>query len=414
MTAAILSTGTEVTRGELINTNAAWLAERLTSLGFEVREHVSVDDHTGRIIDALRRLCEQHAVVVCTGGLGPTSDDLTSEAVARVAGVPLVRDDQVVRHLEHWYASRGRVMPEPNRKQADFPRGAHVLPNEVGTAPGFAVTIGNCVCACLPGVPAEMKPMFDASVVPLIAASAEHTMHQLHIRTFGLPESTVAQRIADIERQHPEVTVGYRARFPEVEVKVLAHAASQSQAQANAEHVMRLIRERLGDHVYGGRYDSLASVVGRVLREQNKTLALAESCTGGLVGAMLTEVAGASAYFASSAVTYTNAAKTRMLGVPEARLKAHGAVSAEVAHDMAAGVLETSGADIAVAITGIAGPEGGTDDKPVGLVWFGVAQRGLVTQTVSHRFHGDRGRIRTHAAHTALDLLRRALQAASG
>ncbi|MGB5265065.1 MAG: CinA family nicotinamide mononucleotide deamidase-related protein, partial [Polyangiales bacterium] len=364
MTAAVLSIGTELTRGELVNTNAAWLGEELTKLGFDVVEHATVDDRLERIVTLIRRFAETNRVVVVTGGLGPTSDDLTTMAAAAAAGVELRRDEGVVEGIRQKFQAFGRVMPESNAKQGDFPEGAHVLPNSVGTAPGFALSLGEARFFFVPGVPREMKHIFHESIVPAIAALAEPRTHQVHIRTFGMTESGVAQTLAGLEQKHGGLTLGYRAHFPEIEVKVHVRADSAPEAERRSESIADEVRALLGDAVFGGRADSFAEAVGRALRDKGKTLAVAESCTGGRVGEMLTRVPGASNYLLLDAVVYANSAKEAVLGVGQEILRAHGAVSAETAAAMAEGALRVAGADIAVSITGIAGPNGGTEDKP--------------------------------------------------
>ena len=412
MTAAVLSIGTELVRGELVNTNGAWLGEQLTALGFHVSEHVTVADDLDDIVAAILRLSRQVGVVVATGGLGPTSDDKTQEAAARALGVGLRRDDATLEKIRRRWAAFGREMPVSNEKQAEFPEGAEIIPNPVGTAPGFVIRIGDCRLFFLPGVPKEMTHLFTESVVPAIAAMGERTTHQVHLRTFGQTESQVGDLLDGIERDHEGVTLGYRAHFPEIEVKILARAENASDAEAKAREVADAVRARLGETVYGERNDTFAGAVGSILRATRKTLAIAESCTGGLVGAMVTSVPGSSDYLLLDAVTYSNAAKTKLLGVNNECLRAHGAVSQECAAAMAEGALRVSDADIAVSITGIAGPGGGTEAKPVGMVWFGVAQKNEPTFTKMRRLPGDRERIRTLAAYVALSLVSRAAKGA--
>ena len=409
MTAAVLSIGTEITRGELVNTNAAWLGEELTRLGFEVIEHVTVDDDLDRIVTVVRRLSELHRIVVATGGLGPTSDDLTTEAVARAGGVGLRRDEEVVENIRKRFETFGRVMPESNAKQADFPHGAEVLPNPVGTAPGFAVTLGRSRLFFLPGVPREMKHVFAEAIVPKIATLARPRTHQVHIRTFGMSESGVAQALRGLEDENDGLTLGFRAHFPEIEVKVHVRKDTQAEAERQATRIAAQVRAILGDAVFGGRADSFAAVVGNLLRDAGKTLAVAESCSGGQVGQMLTRIPGASEYLLLDAVVYANTAKAAVLGVSEEVLRTHGAVSAEAAVAMAEGALAVAGADLAVSITGIAGPSGGTDEKPVGTVWFGLAQKGQPTLTRHRSLPRGRDRVQVLSAYVALELVRRAL-----
>jgi nicotinamide-nucleotide amidase len=409
MTASVLSIGTELTRGELVNTNAAWLGEELTKLGFEVVEHATVDDDLDRIATLILRFAITERVVVVTGGLGPTSDDLTTEAAAKAAGVGLVRDEGVVEGIRQKFKLFGRVMPESNAKQGDFPEGAEVLPNPVGTAPGFALSIAGCSFFFVPGVPREMKHIFNESIVPAVSELAERRTHQEHVRTFGMTESGVAQALAGLEKEHPGLTLGYRAHFPEIEVKVHVRADSASEAAARAAAIADQAREILGGAVFGGRDDSFPEVVGNALRAHGKTLAVAESCTGGRVGEMLTRIPGASDYLLLDAVVYANSAKEAVLGVSPAVLEAHGAVSGETAAAMAEGALRVADADIAVSITGIAGPGGGTEDKPVGTVWFGLARKGEATVTKHRKLPWGRDRVQTLSAYVALELVRRAV-----
>jgi nicotinamide-nucleotide amidase len=409
MLAAVLNIGTELTRGELVNGNAAWLSERLTELGIEVIEHAVVADDSERIGATLARFGREVKLVVCTGGLGPTSDDLTAQAVAALLALPLDRHEPTLARIRERYRRIGRDMPAPNTKQADLPRGARVLDNDEGTAPGFALQIGAARCFFFPGVPREMRHLFERYLVPELAPELRRTSHQVHIRTFGLRESEVAERLADIDvggaRHRPDVTIGYRAHFPDIEVKVLARAADESSARAVAEEVAREVSARLAPYAYGGRDDSFAAYVGRLLAARGLKLAVAESCTGGLIGKLLTDAAGSSAFMLLDVVAYANVAKRDVLGVSADLLERHGAVSAETALAMAEGALARAGADLAVATTGIAGPTGGSADKPVGTVWFAVARRGEKTQTERRVLPGDRERIRTLAAYVALQLV---------
>lgn len=409
MTAAVLSIGTELTRGELVNTNATWLGEELTELGFDVVEHATVDDDLERIVTLIRRFAETHKVVVATGGLGPTSDDLTTAAVAKAAGVSLLRDEGVVEEIRRKFQTFGRVMPESNAKQGDFPENADVLPNPAGTAPGFAIDLGKARLFFVPGVPREMKHIFAESIRPAIAGLAERRTHQIHIRTFGMTESGVAQALDGLEEAHSGLTLGYRAHFPEIEVKVHVRASSPAEAEREAQAITAKVHTLLGHAVFGGRDDSFPAVVGQVLRDRGKKLAVAESCTGGRVGEMLTRVPGSSDYLLLDAVVYSNSAKEAVLGVNPEILRDYGAVSSETAAAMAEGALRVADADIAVSITGIAGPGGGTEDKPVGTIWFGLAQRDQPTVTRHRKLPWGRDRVQALSAYVALEMVRRAV-----
>jgi len=406
MPAAILSIGTELTRGELVNTNATWIAERLTANGFEVATIETIPDTRATIVETLWRIAARHRVVVCSGGLGPTTDDLTTSCAAEAGGLPLIRHEPSLEAIRRRFAVLGREMTASNAKQADFPEGAEVLPNPIGTAPGFMLKLGGSRLFFTPGVPAEMKRMFDEQILPRIAHLASNDSVQLHLKTFGQTESRIGEMLAGIEEAFPGVTIGYRAHFPEIEVKVHARAKNKTDAQALADAATREVRLRLGELVYGeGATDSFPAAVGRALRKRGLTLAAAESCTGGLVGHLLTSIAGSSEFLLLDAVTYANSSKTAVLGVDPELIRAHGAVSGECAAAMAQGARRVAGSDLAVSITGIAGPSGGTDTKPVGLVYFAVASAEGVTVKERQFGGADRNRIQTLAAWSALALV---------
>lgn len=407
MTAAVLCIGTELTRGELLNSNAHWLAEELTRIGLEVTALDCVDDDRARIEAALRRLSSDNRVLVCTGGLGPTTDDITTECAARVAGVGLWRDPESLAHIEALLSRYGRKLAASNAKQADFPVGSRVLANPNGTAPGFRLQLGGAVAYFMPGVPREMKAMFEASIAPELSGLISEPRHQIVLRTFGLPESEVNDRLAGVEQAHG-VVIGYRASLPEIEVKVLAKAATLADAQAVARRAADEARARLGDCVYAEGFGSLPDSVGAALAARGQTLALAESCTGGLAAELVTRTPGASRYFVGGVVVYANHAKTELLGVPAELIAEHGAVSEPVARAMAEGVRARLGADFGLAFTGIAGPDGGSAEKPVGLVHWAVASASG-TQAHSRVFIGDRQAIRRRAVFAGFDTIRRGL-----
>lgn len=409
MTAAVLCIGTELTRGELLNTNAGWLAEATTRIGLEVTALDCVDDDRARIEACLRRLASEHRVLLCTGGLGPTTDDLTTECVAKVAGLPLVRDRASLDFIEQLLARFGRKMAESNAKQADFPAGARILPNLRGTAPGFHIRLLRASAYFMPGVPGEMKAMFESSVAPELGALVGEPRHQIVLRTFGLPESEVNDRLAGVEDSFG-VLIGYRATLPEIEVKVLARAKSPDEARGIARKAADEARARLGRYVYAEGTGSLPESVGALLIARGLTLAVAESCTGGLAAELLTRTPGSSRYFLGGAVAYANHAKTRLLGVPAPLIAERGAVSTEVARAMAEGARRALGADFGLAFTGVAGPDGGTEQKPVGLVHWAVAGE-AGTDAWQRVFAGSREQIRRRAVFAGLDSVRRALGA---
>jgi nicotinamide-nucleotide amidase len=403
---AIACFGTELTRGELVNTNAAWLSESLTSAGLRVTECVVVDDDEARMIRTLGRLGSEVDAIVCTGGLGPTTDDMTTAAVANLLGVELVRDAAVLESIRQRFERVGRTMSPSNAKQADFPAGARILPNAEGTAPGFESAIGGARAFFMPGVPREMKAMFRDSVLPQLRRESAITSHQIHLRTFGFPESVVGEKLAGIEAANPGVILGYRAHFPEIEVKVFAASSSQAEAQVLSARVADEVRARLGDCVFGGKEDTFGGAVLRELKTRKLTLAIAESCTGGLTSHLLTREAGASEALIATIVPYANAAKVSILGVSPDTIAAHGAVSAEVACELAEKVRLSLGADIGLGITGIAGPDGGSDAKPVGTVHIATATKSATHHEV-RLFAWHRGFVQLIAAYAGLEMVRR-------
>lgn len=406
MTVAILCIGTELTRGEIENTNATWLARALTAAGVEVGTVEVVPDDREQLIAVLRRLGDAHSQIISTGGLGPTTDDLTSTCVAAAADVPLIRDEASLALITERMTRFGRVITASNAKQADFPAGATVIPNANGTAPGFAVRIGKAQAFFMPGVPSEMGPMFEELILPQIAR-AEDAPVQIRLRTFGLPESAVNDRLDGVEAEHG-VTLAYRAHLPEIEVKVAARAENPTRSADRARRAADAIHEKLGDAVFAEGQTELWDVVVEMVRAREWRLGTAESCTGGLVAQLITSSAGVSDCFAGGVVSYSNDVKASLLHIDPEMIETEGAVSEAVARAMAEGARRALGVDVAIALTGIAGPGGGTADKPVGLVHYACA---LPTHTAhrSHVFTGRRWQIRRRSAFAALDLARHEL-----
>ncbi len=403
MVAAIVTIGTELTRGEVSDTNAPWLAARLTSLGFEVHEIVCVDDDIPRVREVLQRLGRTMPVVVVTGGLGPTTDDVTVVAAAEAAGVPVARDIAVLAHVQRRYGPR--TPGAMQEKLADIPRGAEVLGHTEGSGPAFRLAVGGADCYFLPGAPEEMARVFDDVLARRLIPLAVPRSYQVVLRTYGLSEGSLGERLSDIEATVPGVTVRYQNSPPEVDVKVLARGDDAISARSRAAQAAAGVRARLGDVVFGEGDEPYAAVVGRGLRARGFTLAVAESCTGGLVGTMLTAVPGSSDYLLLDAVTYSNAAKESVLDVPSEVLRAHGAVSSECVRAMAEGVRRLTGADLAVSISGVAGPGGGTADKPVGRVYLALS-RAHGTEVIERNYPGDRATVQRSAAYEALSLIR--------
>lgn len=413
MRAALLSTGTELVRGELVNSNAAWLGAELSALGVEVTEHVAVGDDRADIVGALTRLRAGNDWVICTGGLGPTTDDLTAECAAHAFGTHLARSSDAYTQVEARFRAMGRPeVSASNAKQADLPVGSEVLENAYGTAPGFACRSGEHTAFFLPGPPKEMMLMFVQHLVPRARLRAKHTHLLGVLHVFGVPESTLGDLCSPLEAEFPGLLVGYRARVPVVDVKLQVTGDSEPQAQAVLQAAMARVRGLLGDKVYGENGVSLAEAVLAEFRTRGLTLSLAESCTGGRAAALLTAIPGCSDVFLGGVVSYANAVKSSLLGVPEAMLREHGAVSEHVAGAMAAGVRAATGSRVAVAITGVAGPDGGTDEKPVGTVCFGISAEGAPTHALTRTFpFRKREWVQDASSHVALLLARKSAKA---
>jgi nicotinamide-nucleotide amidase len=409
--AEILSQGDEVVTGQITDTNAAWLATELTELGFTVTRHVTVGDRCDDISASMQRAALRADLVVCSGGLGPTDDDLTAQAASLAFDTPLKRDEEALHTIRDMYARFGRDMPASNEKQAWLPQGSVRLDNPHGTAPGFAIrTSRPGIVACMPGVPREMKHMFRDRVVPLARdAFRLRQPHLITIRTTGVGESTLQERIGHFE--HDSVVLSYRTTLGENQVKLRAPAAYSRDrlihlAEAIAHKIGRPVFSIDGLQAEGG---SLPVTVARLLTHRRETLACAESCTGGLVSSLCTSVSGSSAWFMEGVVAYANEAKQRRLHVDPATLHAHGAVSSAVALEMAVGIREHANTTFGLATTGIAGPGGGSDAKPVGTVHIALS----TPESSHHRvlqLGGSRQRIQHLAAHAALNMLRLHLQ----
>lgn len=412
----IISVGTELTLGQTVDTNTAWLAAQLASVGVRTRRHVTVPDELDALGEAVTTASRGADLVLCTGGLGPTEDDLTRVALARAAGVELVRHEPSVEMLRSFFAARNRAVPEQNLVQADLPRGATPLPNTCGTAPGVLVSLRGTPVYALPGVPFEMREMFKSAVLPAVRAAAEGAvLVSRMIHTFGAGESDVGRALRDLMERGRNPEVGTTAAAGIVSVRINASAGDANAAGTLLDATEDEVRRRLGTLVFGRDDETLAGTVGKRLQVICRTVATAESCTGGLLGKLLTDVSGSSAYYVGGVVSYANAVKVRQLGVDESDLSAQGAVSEAVANAMARGVAERLAADYALAVTGVAGPTGGTADKPVGLVWIGLHTPEGTTAT-EYRFGETTPReiIRRRAARTALNMLRMELLRVDG
>lgn len=412
MQAELLATGDEIRTGTLVDSNTAHISEHLTASGIHVRRHHCCGDGIDDLVAVLKEIAARSEICVVTGGLGPTTDDRSAEAAAMAAGLPLALDPAALTVVERFFKKAGRPMAASNRRQAELPQGAEFLDNPVGTAPGFTLSIDACRFFFLPGVPYEMKCMLAEQVLPRVQAlggGGGECYLTRTLTTFGLPESQVGEAVAAVEEHFPHIDLGLRAKFPVIQVKLYGHGTARNALEAQLARGVDWVADQLGPHLISRDGESLEAVVGQLLRERKVTIAVAESCTGGLLAHRLTNVAGSSDYFLMSAVTYANSAKESFLGVPVDILDTHGAVSEATALAMAKGARERAGADYALATTGIAGPTGGSEEKPVGTVWIGMATpQGSIAKCRNFPF-GRRLMNKQMFSMAALELLRREL-----
>lgn len=409
--AVVLSTGDELTTGRVVDTNSNYLADKLSEIGIDLVAVLTVGDVPERLEWAWRTAMGMADVVISTGGIGPTADDLTNETVARITGKPLVRDAESVEHMKRIFASINRVMPENNLKQADLPEGAEVVRNPLGTAPGFRMAVPQaaghtCHLVVLPGVPREMKPMMEQTVIPWLKQNrGADTIYAARVfQTFGISESALDEAVAGLIKPE-EARVAFRASFPQISLRVTVEG-HPGEAERRLEELCERVRGRIANFIYAEGDASMEEVVAKLMVERGLKLAVAESCTGGLIGHRLTNVPGSSRFFLGDLVTYSNELKLSELGVRKETLKEHGAVSEECVLEMAAGALKRTGADVAIATSGIAGPDGGTADRPVGTVCIALVSDGT---RVSRRYQlrGTRDWVKLLASQVALDWLRR-------
>ena len=407
MNAEIISVGTEIVLGDILNTHSQFLSQELAGMGINVFYHTAVGDNDSRFTGILQTALERSDVVFLTGGLGPTTDDITKETACRLLGVPCHYDETILEGLREFFARSGRMMSENNKKQALVPDGAVVLENDWGTAPGFIIEKDRKIVVLLPGPPRELRPMFTQRVKPWLEKKTNGIIFSKNVRVFGIGESTLEEKIVDlVVSGNP--TVALYAKTGEVLIRVTAKAADRDTAEELVDGMIAQLRERLGSAIYGIDAAGLHEALVQGLRQRGQTIATAESCTGGMIASRITEIPGASEVFELGLVTYANRMKESMLGVSHETLETKGAVSHDCAVQMARGLAARSGADYNVAVTGIAGPGGGTEEKPVGTVYIAVEHHGKVWchryQMARHR--GERDYIRAQTCLNAMNMVR--------
>ena len=405
MIAEIISTGTEILLGKTLNTSAFYLTGQLTGLGVEVRYHTTVGDHRERLYNAVQEALSRSNMVVLTGGLGPTADDLTKEIIAKAFNVKMNLDIDSLNSLKDFY--QNKEIPPESLKQAYFPEGSIVLPNDFGTAPGVILEKDGKICIVLPGPPTELKHMFEKYALPKLQAILQNNGQKMFVKVlkvFGLTESELERELDDF-RQKDVLSITLLDKHTYMDLRLTVRETDEKKANEILAEAESAIRERLGNKVFGVDEESHSLVVGRLLRQRQLTLATAESCTGGLLGGAITAEAGSSDYYLGGVISYANEVKQNLIDVNETSLQSHGAVSELVAKEMAEGVRKRFGSDIGLATTGIAGPGGGTTTKPVGLVYIALAHRkGVLVE--KKQFSGNRQLIRNMTVESALNMLR--------
>lgn len=409
MTVELICVGTELLLGNIVNTNAAFISEKCAMLGLSMYYQSVVGDNEGRLEELLKTAWNRSDVVILSGGLGPTQDDLTKETAAKVMGRPLVEDARARREIEDFMAKRGRLVTENNWKQAMVPKGSLVLYNPNGTAPGIIMEDGEKCMILLPGPPNELVPMFEEQVYPYLHRMQPEIICSKMVKLCGIGESSAETKILDLIERQSNPTVAPYAKTGEVHLRITANAKSEQEAYRLMEPVEQELRARFGDLIYTDEPEvTLEMAIYELLKANGLTVTTAESCTGGLLAGRLINVPGISQYLKEGYVTYSNEAKEKLLGVLAETLKRHGAVSPQTAEAMAEGGAKAADADLCIAVTGIAGPDGGTEEKPVGLVYMSCYCRGTC-YTEKNQYTGSRSKIREYSVASALTLLRRAI-----
>lgn len=408
MKCEILAVGTEILLGDILNSNAQYLSKELANLGLDVYYHEVVGDNKERILEALKKSFDRSDIIITTGGLGPTKDDMTKELVAEFLGMDMCLHEESLKKIKEYFKKMGRDCVKSNEKQAYFPKEAIILNNDNGTAPGAIFEKNNKAIIVLPGPPKEMKPMFQNGVRKYLEKLTGDTIVSEVLRVFGIGESMAEHKLQDLIDNGKNPTIAPYAKEGEVTFRITAKAKSEEEAKKLIKPLKEEVLRRLGDAVYNTGEITLQDTVAKMLVDKNMTIGVSESCTGGLLSSKLIEYPGVSKVFLEGAVTYSNEAKMRTLNVKKETLEKYGAVSHETSKEMAEGIAKRTGARIGISTTGIAGPGGGTEEKPVGLVYFGIYVDGKV-ETYKHIFTGNRNEVRNRASMTALNIIRKAL-----
>ncbi|MDP3024357.1 MAG: competence/damage-inducible protein A [candidate division Zixibacteria bacterium] len=406
MKAEIITIGDEIIHGEILDSNSAYIGDKLSSLGIEIAFRTSVGDDLKRIIEAIKLAVERADLVIATGGLGPTNDDLTKKGIVKAFKRNLVFHEDILKKVEEGFRRRGIEMPKINQNQALLPQGAKALPNQYGSAPGIFIQEGKRFFFALPGVPLEMKTILENEILPFLKTrSSRKVVLQKVLRTTGIVESAIYEKLDSVLKAKSPVKLGFLPSFSGVDIKLRITSESEDLARKDISEIEQKIREILNENIYGMDKESLEEVVGRLLSDKKKTISVAESCTGGLIGAKFTSISGSSNYFMDGVISYSNQSKMEFLKIPREIIEKYGAVSEEVAILMAEGIRKVSNTDYGVSATGIAGPTGGTEEKPVGLVYIGFAHEND-SYARKFIFGGDRQTIRERTAQAALNLVR--------
>ena len=408
MKGEIIAVGTELLLGNIVNTNAQYLSQKLADLGIDVYYHVVVGDNLKRLTETIKTSLERSDIVITSGGLGPTADDITKEGAAQAMGLKLLPDEESIERIKKMFSSTGRIMTENNIKQGYIPEGAVVLENNNGTAPGVLIEKEGKIVIMLPGPPKELYPMFESKVLPYLKSKTDSTIRSKVLRVIGVGESAVEHILKDIFDSQANPTIAPYAKDGEVHLRITAKTGIPEEADSLIAEMEQKVRAILDDNIYGCNEETLEEAVLKLLQKKNLTISLAESCTGGLVASRLTDIPGASASLISGVVSYSNESKINILKVKEETIRKYGAVSPQTAEEMAVGAKKLSNTDIGLSITGIAGPDGGSAEKPVGLCYIGIAI-GNSVNVQKIMLTGNRNRIRWGSSSRALDFLRREL-----